>query len=213
MLSSSPLSASFASRMSAGRGVDAVEQRVRHLESLVRHTAPVGDSFARQLQAGAQLPKPVVAALTPSLSLGANGQLNPPSTLSANAHVFWPHITQAAQQYQVDPALVAAVIQQESGFNPQAHSKAGAQGLMQLMPATAHSLGVSDALDPVQNIAAGTRYLSQQLAEFKGNIPLALAAYNAGSGAVKRHGGVPPYAETQQYVQRILKQYLSTQAT
>ena len=100
--------------------------------------------------------------------------------------------------------LVRAVIQQESGGNIRSTSAVGAKGLMQLMPETAAGYGVQDAYDPEQNISAGTRHLAGMLKEFKGDIPQALAAYNAGAGAVRKYGGVPPYSETQQYVQKIM---------
>ena len=101
------------------------------------------------------------------------------------------------------------MIQQESGFDPNATSAAGAQGLMQLMPSTAASLGVTNPYDPSQSISAGARYLRHDLDSVGGDISLALAAYNAGLGAVQRYGGIPPYAETQNYVQQILGRYQS----
>jgi soluble lytic murein transglycosylase-like protein len=116
-------------------------------------------------------------------------------------------IQQLASAYGIDPLLVEAVVLQESGGNPNAQSSAGAVGLMQLMPNTAAALGVSDVFDPVQNLRGGIEYLLQMLNKFHGNLALALAAYNAGPYAVEKYGGIPPYQETQNYVNDVLAIY------
>ncbi len=117
---------------------------------------------------------------------------------------YTPLIERAAARYGLDPSLLSGLIEQESGFDPSASSSAGALGLTQLMPSTAASLGVAEPLNPAQSIEGGARYLSQLLHQFAGNTSDALAAYNAGPGAVEQYGGVPPYPETQQYVAKVL---------
>lgn len=129
---------------------------------------------------------------------------------------YHQEILTAARQYQLDPSLIRAVIHAESGFNPKARSRAGAQGLMQLMPATAKELGTTDVWLPQQNIQAGSAYLARLLQQFNGDRRLALAAYNAGPGAVSRYDGVPPFAETRAYLERVdilLKRYERHSAT
>lgn len=147
-------------------------------------------SFSSVLQGatGAPLTDPTTAGLT-----GAGGSTPYDAEIQA-----------AAQRNGVDPALLKGLIRQESNFDPNARSGAGAVGLCQLMPGTAASLGCTDPSDPAQAIDAGARYLRQQLDRFGGNPELALAAYNAGPGAVQRYGGVPPYAETQNYVSQVM---------
>ncbi|MGO9137437.1 MAG: transglycosylase SLT domain-containing protein [Syntrophales bacterium] len=113
-------------------------------------------------------------------------------------------IIKASEKHKIEPALIKAIIKAESNFNHRAVSPKGARGLMQLMPATASSLQVQDSFHPENNIEGGVRYLRYLLNYFNGNLPLALAAYNAGENAVIRHRGVPPYRETQVYIQRVL---------
>lgn len=117
-------------------------------------------------------------------------------------------ISQISKKYEVDENLVKALVNQESGFRCDATSKCGAMGLMQLMPATAKGLGVTDPYNPIQNLEGGIKHLKGLLARYNGNVILALAAYNAGGGNVDKYHGVPPFAETQNYVKNILKNYL-----
>ena len=118
---------------------------------------------------------------------------------------FQGAVHQAAKENKIDPKLVSAVIEQESRYNPHAVSESGAVGLMQLMPATAKEMGVKDPLNPVENIKAGTKYLSSLLNRYQGNVILALSAYNAGPGNVDKFKGVPPFEETKQYVKGVIE--------
>ena len=157
--------------------------------------APVGVTAA---------PTPTQAPSTSFSTALAQASGSTPAAAGDASAPYRGQIEAAAQQYGLDPSLLESVIAQESGFDPNATSPAGAQGLMQLMPTTAASLGVTNPYDPAQSIDAGARYLSQQLKSFGGDASLALAAYNAGGGAVQRYGGIPPYSETQNYVQQVL---------
>jgi soluble lytic murein transglycosylase-like protein len=131
-----------------------------------------------------------------------------------NRQAFSEEIQAAAEVFTVEESLIRAIIHAESAYQPEALSPKGAQGLMQLMPATEKELGVDDVFDPVSNISGGTRYLSDLLREFDDDVSLAAAAYNAGPGAVRKYGGIPPYKETKEYVRRIkilYRRYRSTE--
>lgn len=197
-------------------GIEADRAEQAELLAALENDRAMADALARQLQA--QTDKLAGAlgeehALAAAVASGA-GPLDPalfgPSpeweaALTPAGRRWAPAIVAAAGNAGVDPRLLAALVWAESAFQPQARSSAGAIGLTQLMPGTARGLGV-DPTDPLQNLEGGARYLARQLAGF-GSPALALAAYNAGPGAVQRYGGVPPYAETQAYVLRVLTLY------
>lgn len=121
--------------------------------------------------------------------------------------IFDRMIDSASQKYGVDPELVRAIVKAESDYDADAVSKKGARGLMQLMPETSRAMGVKDVHDPKDNVEGGIKYLSKLLKMFDWQVPLAVAAYNAGENAVLKYGAVPPYAETQTYVERVLRYY------
>lgn len=141
--------------------------------------------------------------LTTSTQVPISTTKNRTHDLKGYAHI----IKKAADQFNLPERLITSIIQHESNFNSQAVSAAGAQGLMQLMPGTARFLGVKDSFNPEQNIIGGAKYLRQMLNQFNGNIELALAAYNAGPGNVKKYGGIPPFKETQGYVKKVLNTF------
>jgi len=143
---------------------------------------------------------PPAEAIAPTPPVATEKKLSLSSLLQRYADI----ISDAAERFNVKKNLIKAVITQESAANPFAVSSAGAKGLMQLMDPTARSVGVSNSFDPVQNIHGGTAYLAKMLKRFDGNVKLALAAYNAGPSAVEKYGDIPPYRETQNYVQKVL---------
>jgi soluble lytic murein transglycosylase-like protein len=138
--------------------------------------------------------------------ISASGETSRDKT-QARVEKFRSLIEQAAQRHHLDGALLAAVVHVESGGNPQAVSPAGAQGLTQLIPATAQRFGVHDPFDPAQSLDGAAKYLRGLLGQFGGDVSKALAAYNAGEGNVKKYGGIPPFAETQAYVPAVLAAY------
>lgn len=166
---------------------------------------PASSNFTRTLSQVSAAPAPTASATTAQpATAGSSLPTTGDGAVPAN---LVPMIEAAAERAGVDPALVAAIARAESGFRADAGSAAGARGLMQLMPSTAAGLGVTDINDSEQNLNAGARYLRQMLDQFGGDTETALAAYNAGPGAVTRYGGVPPYSETQAYVPKVMEYY------
>ncbi|MBC5824533.1 MAG: lytic transglycosylase domain-containing protein [Candidatus Eremiobacteraeota bacterium] len=188
-------------------GLAALEARFADLAASLRSKfAELERSFARATSNLARAD----AVRGPEVSSSPNAQSSRAADSSeprVGVGKFGALIRSCAARNEVDPALVAAVVRQESGFQARAVSSAGALGLMQLMPDTARSLGVSDPFDPAQNIDGGTRLLRGLIDRYHGRLDFALAAYNAGPGAVDRFHGVPPYAETRAYVRDVLSAY------
>ena len=197
-------------------GPQAAVARIAELQQLMAQAGCAGDASASN--AGTSFSDALAGASAAQPTATAAASYGAPVAGTTGGTGSSPYdglVTAAAQRYGIDPTLLHGLIQQESGFDPSATSGAGAVGLCQLMPSTAASLGVTDPTDPAQSIDAGARYLKQQLDAFGGDPSLALAAYNAGPGAVQRSGGVPPYRETQDYVQKVLgyaNDYRSAQA-
>ncbi len=156
----------------------------------------------------APLARPVIALLPPMKGVKPTVDVSAVFIAVPANQAYDDIVLEAAAQYDMDPNLIRAVMQAESAFHPFAVSRAGAEGLMQLMPELATEMGVSDAFDPRENIMGGVRYLKRLLDHHDGNLDLALASYNAGPGNVERYGGVPPFRETRNYV-RTIKQILA----
>lgn len=205
----------------SGGGQQAAEQRLSQIQNYVNSQTPKVQGVEPQKTSDV---RPFQEVLQSSAKSNFGSLLRNPASMSVQAQQatqpnlrdytinsrpqLMSMISRIAKKHGVDEKLVNAVIKQESGFNPKAKSHCGAMGLMQLMPATAKGLGVTDAYNPVQNVEGGVKYLKNLLTKYNGNVILALAAYNAGSGAVDKYDGVPPYPETQNYVKKILANFL-----
>lgn len=193
----------------AAARVAALQQMIAEVEG---GTARSSSSFSSQLASASAVAGTGPATVAGASTVGAEPLAGAPVTGTAplggstlNPSVpYAAQIEAAAARNGVDPTLLAGLIKAESNFDPNAGSPAGAQGLTQLMPETASSLGVTNPLDPEQAIEGGARLLHEHLEKFGGNTELALAAYNAGPGAVEQYGGIPPYPETQSYVKKVL---------
>jgi len=204
-------------------GPDGVRQRIEQIKDRIASLQSPAEGFAAQVTSttsaartpaggrpapmAGSLPRnlPITSGLAPLDPMTGGASLTGPiGTPAPGASSIHQMIDEVAADHGVDARLFRALVEQESGFNPNARSSAGAMGLTQLMPGTARMLGVQNPFDPRENLNGGARYLAQMLQQFGGDQRLALAAYNAGPGAVRRHGGIPPYRETQNYVARIM---------
>ena len=179
--------------------------------SATAQIAAMTDGTGRRLFVNADPPPVRLTATKPRTTIYMPGELsfmgeNRPA-VNIDRDGVEKLVREAAERHQVDPALVRAVIQTESNWNPSAVSRKGALGLMQLIPTTAQRFGVNDAFSPKQNVDAGVKYLKTLLDRYNGNLDLALAAYNAGEGAVDRAHGIPSFRETRNYVQRVQEAY------
>ncbi len=183
-------------------GPEAIQRRISEIQARTGFTPAPTPAFSKALDKAGYQPSPLVGNI-------GDGSLEPLNPFGSGASVgpmaekFRPMAEKIAQEEGVDPALFDSLVQTESAYDPSARSRAGAMGLTQLMPGTASGLGVRNPFDPEQNLRGGAKYLNQMLLKFK-DPRLALAAYNAGPGAVEQAGGVPNYSETKAYVNKIM---------
>lgn len=186
--------------------ISAVEQRISEIVTLAQNldaSAPAANSSPET--AAGNFNSILSGGLAPATPAANSSAVGATSTQASSSVAYQSEIDASASRYNVDPSLVRAVIARESSFDPNAVSPTGAQGLMQLEPATAATYGVNNLTDPAQNIDGGTHYLSDLLKQYNGNLDLALAAYNAGPGNVASYGGVPPFSQS--YVDNVKSSY------
>lgn len=197
------------SRLMSESSIKSAEERASQIESILTgFNAKIQEIKGPNAKAQPTEESKFAEILKASENDGVKYQVSAPNSSFSRSEINGI-IQTAAKRYKIDDKLLSAVIKQESGFNPNAVSKCGAGGLMQLMPATAQGLGVKNLFDPKQNVMAGAKHLRGLLDRYKGNLILALAAYNSGGGNVDRYKGVPPFKETQRYVKNILSNYLN----